>query len=270
MKKSLYIVAVVVLLIIFGVSAFKVGSYLVEGKQQEEKFDEMAAQVQAAQQAAKETTEATEATEETEETEETVPTTEGEPVMMPGYAELHEQNPHMVGWIKIEGTKMDYPVMHSPDKPNFYLEHDFDGNKSARGCIYAREECDLFEPTDNITLYGHNMRDGSMFASLNAYVNKETWDNNSLIFFDNLYEAHVYQIFAVFTTTASVGEGFPYHQMDNAASADEFNQFIRNCKNLQLYETGITPIYGDKIICLSTCEYSQENGRLVVAAVRIS
>ena len=267
MKKSLYIVAVVVLLIIFGVSAFKVGSYLLEGKQQEEKFDEMAAQVQAAQQAAKETTEATE---ETQEEEESVPTTVGEPVMMPGYAELHEQNPHMVGWIKIEGTKLDYPVMHSPDKPNFYLEHDFDGNKSARGCIYAREECDLFEPTDNITLYGHNMRDGSMFAPLNAYVNKETWKNNSLIFFDNLYEAHVYQIFAVFTTTASVGEGFPYHQMDNAASAQEFEQFIQNCKNLQLYETGITPIYGDKIICLSTCEYSQENGRLVVAAVRIS
>jgi sortase B len=228
---------------------------------------QMAAQVQAAQQAAKETTEATGAT---EETEETVPTTEGEPVMMPGYAELHEQNPHMVGWIKIEGTKMDYPVMHSPDKPNFYLEHDFDGNKSARGCIYAREECDLFEPTDNITLYGHNMRDGSMFASLNAYVNKETWDYNSLIFFDNLYEAHVYQIFAVFTTTASVGEGFPYHQMDDAYDEEEFADFIRNCKDLQLYETGITPVYGDKIICLSTCEYSQENGRLVVAAVRMS
>ena len=94
MKKSLYIVAVVVLLIIFGVSAFKVGSYLLEGKQQEDKFDNMAAQVQAAQQAARETTEATE---ETKEADESVPTTVGEPVMMPGYAELHEQNPHMVG-----------------------------------------------------------------------------------------------------------------------------------------------------------------------------
>lgn len=268
MKKSLYIVAVVVLLIVFGVSAFQVGSYFVEGKQQEEKFEDLAAQVQAAQEAARETTEATEAAEPTE--GETVPTTEGEPVMQPGYAELHEQNPDMVGWIKIEGTKLDYPVMHTPDRRDFYLEHDFEGNKSARGCIYMREECDIFRPTDNITLYGHNMKDGSMFAPLNAYVNKETWDNNSLIFFDNLYEAHVYQIFSVFTTTASVGEGFPYHQMEDAADETEFTNFIRNCKNLQLYETGITPVYGDKIICLSTCEYSQENGRLVVAAVRIS
>jgi len=268
MKKSLYIVAVIVLLIVFGVSAFMVGSYFLEGKQQEEKFDDLAAQVQAAQEAAKQTTAATEDPEATE--GETVPTTEGEPVMQPGYAELHEQNPDMVGWIKIEGTKLDYPVMHTPDRRDFYLEHDFEGNKSARGCIYMREECDIFRPTDNITLYGHNMKDGSMFAALNAYVNKETWENNSLIFFDTLYEYHVYQIFSVFTTTASVGEGFPYHQMEDAETEAEFTDFISTCKRLQLYETGITPVYGDKIICLSTCEYSQENGRLVVAAVRIS
>jgi len=269
MKKSLYIVAVVVLLIVFGVSAFQVGSYFLEGKEQEQKFDELASAVESAQEAAKATSEATEAPQATVEGE-TVPTTEGEPVMLPGYAELNAQNPDMVGWIKIEGTKLNYPVMHTPNSRDYYLNHDFDGNNSARGCIYMREECDIFRPTDNITLYGHNMKNGSMFATLNSYVNKETWENNSLIFFDNLYEAHVYQIFAVFTTTASVGEGFPYHQMEDAADEAEFNNFIQTCKRLQLYETGITPVYGDKIICLSTCEYSQENGRLVVAAVRIS
>ena len=267
MKKYLYIAAVIVLLIVFGVSAFYVGSYFLESKQQEEKFDDLAAQVQAAQQAAAETTQPAETTEATEETE---PSTVGDPVMLPGYAELHEQNPDMVGWIKIEGTKLDYPVMHTPHSTDFYLKHDFEGKESARGCIYMREECDIFRPTDNITLYGHNMKDGSMFATLNSYVDKKTWEINSLIFFDNLYEAHVYQIFAVFTTTASVGEGFSYHQMEDAADEAEFTEFIRTCKRLQLYETGITPIYGDKIICLSTCEYSQENGRLVVAAVRIS
>lgn len=270
MKKSLYIVAVVVLLIVFGVSAFQVVSYFVEGKQQKDKFNDLAASVQAAQDAAKQT-EATEATEPSEtEDGETTPTTEGVATMLPGYEELHKQNPDMVGWIKIEGTKMDYPVMHTPNNRDFYLKHDFEGNYSDWGCIYMREECDIFRPTDNITLYGHNMKDGSMFAPLNAYVNKEAWDYNSMIFFNNLYEEHVYQIFAVFTTTASVGEGFPYHQMEDAADEAEFTEFINTCKRLQLYETGITPVYGDKIICLSTCEYSQENGRLVVAAVRMS
>ena len=269
MKKNLYIIAVIVLLIVFGISAFQVGSYFLEGKEQEKKFDELSAAVEAAQQQA--ATQTTEAGGETKpEEEEPVETTTGEPVMLPGYADAYELNPDLVGWIKIEGTKMNYPVMQTPNTPNFYLDHDFDKDPSARGCIYAREECNILAPSDNITLYGHNMKDGSMFATLNPYVNKETWDYNSLIFFDTLYEAHVYQIFAVFTTTASVGEGFPYHDMIDAANEQEFNEFIKTCKKLQLYETGITPIYGDKVICLSTCEYSQENGRLVVAAVRIS
>lgn len=268
MKKSLYIIAIVVLLIVFGISAFQVGSYILESKQQADKFEDLAASVQAAKEAA--ATETTKPTETTSETDPTVETTEGEPVMLPGYAELYEQNPDLVGWIRIEGTKMDYPVMQTPSKKDFYLNHDFDGNSSARGCIYAREECDVFQPTDNVTLYGHNMKDGSMFATLNDYVFKETWEYNSFIFFDTLYEYHVYQIFAVFTTTATLGEGFSYHQMEQAADEEEFNEFIKTCKKLQMYETGITPIYGDKIICLSTCEYSQENGRLVVAAVRIS
>lgn len=269
MKKSLYIAAIVVLLLVFGFSAFKVGSYILESKQQEEQFDDLASAVEQAQAAAAtETTEATEAAQ----TDETEPeeTTEGEPQMLPGYAELYEENPDMVGWLKIEGTKLNYPVMQTPDNKDYYLKKDFHGNYSDHGCIYAREECDVFLPSDNITLYGHNMRDGSMFAPLNAYADKKTWEFNPTIFFDTLYESHVYQIFAVFRTTTTVGEGFAYHQMEDAADEEEFEDFIATCKKLQIYETGITPVYGDKIICLSTCEYSQENGRLVVAAVRIS
>ena len=269
MKKSLYIAAIVILLIVFAVSAFQVGSYIIESKRQQDEFDDLAAAVESAQAAAAaETTEATAET--TESTEETVETTEGEPVILPGYAALYEENPDMVGWIKIEGTKLNYPVMQTPHDKDFYLDHNFEREHSDAGCIYAREECDIFRPSDNITLYGHNMKNGSMFAALNAYVNKEAWEYNSYIFFDTLYEAHVYEIFSVFTTTASLGEGFSYHQMEDAADEEEFNDFIATCKELELYDTGITPKYGDKIICLSTCEYSQDNGRLVVAAYRIS
>ena len=179
-------------------------------------------------------------------------------------------NNDMVGWIKIEGTKVNYPVMQTPDNPNYYLYRDFDGKDSARGCIYAREECDINDPSDNITLYGHNMRDGSMFAAANAYVHKATWEENPLIFFDTLYEYHTYKIFAVFKTSANIGEGFTYHNMIDAQNKEDFDQFIAKCKDLSFYDTGITPQYGDKIICLSTCEYTLDNGRLVIAAVRIS
>ena len=160
--------------------------------------------------------------------------------------------------------------MQTPNEANYYLNRSFDKTESARGSIYAREVCDINKPSDNITLYGHNMADGGMFACLHNYINKNAWDNNSLIFFDTLYEYHTYKIFAVFKTSANIGEGFSYHQFVDAANEEEFNEFVSTCKELAFYDTGITPVYGDKLICLSTCEYTLDNGRLVVAAVRIT
>ena len=269
MKKVLFSITIVLLLIAFGVSAFLVGSYLLEGKQQEESYNNLADIAAGGQTVDRETTQATE-TEETAETETTaaVETTEGG--MLPGYAEIYEMNNDTVGWIKLPGTELDYPVMQTPDRENFYLDKDFYGNKSTRGCIYAREVCDINEPSDNVTLYGHNMADGSMFAALNAYVSKTAWDNNSLIFFDTLTEYHTYKIFAVFKTSANLNQGFSYHQFVDADNEEEFNEFVKTCKDLSFYDTGITPVYGDKMICLSTCEYTLDKGRLFVAAVRIT
>ena len=83
--------------------------------------------------------------------------------MLPGYKELYEMNNDVVGWLKIEGTKLDYPVMQTPEDPNYYLYRDFDGKDSKRGTVYAWSEADINKPSDNITLFGHNMADGSMF-----------------------------------------------------------------------------------------------------------
>lgn len=268
MKKALYIVTIILLLVVFGFSAFQVINYFIEGKETQEQFDALAQIKEEAKNAAtaptQETVEATEPAEETE------PTGETEPTMLPEYAELYAINDDLVGWITIAGTRVDYPVMQTPDNPNYYLKRNFEGMDNVRGCIYVREECDVYMPSDNVTIYGHNMRDGSMFADLHKYLDKEVWEENPLIFFDTLYEYHTYKIFAVFNTTASIGEGFSYHQFEVAESEEDFNEFIATIKSLQEYETGITPVYGDKIICLSTCEYTQDNGRLVVAAVRIS
>ena len=250
--KIVYIAVIVILIGVFGFSAFQVGSYFLASRQQQNEFDELAAmKEQAAQQAT--------ATEETT-----------EPPILQDYAAIYEENNHVVGWIKIEGTKVNYPVMQTPEEPNYYLKRNFNGKYSEHGCIYAREECDINEPSDNITLYCHNMLDGSMFAALLDYEDKATWEYNPLIFFDTLHEYHVYKIFAVFKTTASIDEGFKYHNMIDALDEEDFNNFIATAKELSFYDTGITPEYGDKIICLSTCEYTLKNGRFVVAAVRIS
>ena len=268
MRKVLYTVTLVLLLAVFAFSGFQVVNYFIESKAQADEFEKLQQMKDNATQATESsaTTEASEPTE-TEATEQTGPT---EPQILPDYSELYKMNTDLAGWITIEGTDIDYPVMQTPDDPNFYLKKNFSGDYSSHGCIYAREECDINEPSDNITLYGHNMRDGSMFTSLNAYISEDTWKKNPLIFYDTLYEYHVYKIFAVFKTSANLGEGFTYHNMIDASSKEEFDEFIATCKELSFYDTGITPQYGDKTICLSTCEYTLNNGRLVVAAVRIS
>jgi sortase B len=268
MKKVLYIATILLLVAAFGFSAFQVGSYFLESKKQADRFDELSAMLEDT--TPPETQAAAQSTEGTGAAEETTAPTEHVDTYADRMKRIYDLNDDLVGWIKIDGTELDYPVMQTDvSNRDFYLEHDFDGENSKRGCIYAREECDVSAPSDNITLYGHNMADGSMFAALNAYTEKEAWENNSLIEFGNLTERHTYKIFAVFKTSASLGKGFTYHQFADAKDEAEFNAFVSKCKELSFYETGETPKFGDKMITLSTCEYTLENGRLVVVAYRI-
>ena len=302
MKKGIFVVLVLVLVAAFAASAIYLAAYFTDSAKRQAEDDERANRVTELMQEYNEATVPTEtvstATIATEadfnpygtpgvsghEDEYYTPDVIEEPEnipqrpdlesghdLLPWYQELHDENPDMVGWLQIEGTKVNYPVMQtSEDNANYYLYRDFDKNESVRGSIYAQEACDIFKPSDNITLFGHNMKDGSMFAYLGNYYQKSAWENNPLIFFDTLNESHVYKIFAVFKTSGTDGVGFAYHLMSDAKDEAEFNQFVATCKELAFYDTGITPVYGDKLLCLSTCEYTIDNGRFVVAAVRIT
>ncbi len=189
--------------------------------------------------------------------------------VLPEYAQLYELNPDLVGWISIEGTKINYPVMQTPDRTDYYLHRDFYGKESAHGCIYVREQCDVVTPSDNLTIYGHRMRDGSMFKGLLEYMDEDYYESHRYIEFNTLTERHTYEILAVFKTVAISG-GFYYHTFVNAGSEAKFDGFVDQCKELALYDTAVTAQYGDKLITLSTCEWSQTDGRLVVVAKRIA
>lgn len=190
----------------------------------------------------------------------------GEPVeVLPDFAQLYTMNNDLVGWIRIPGTKIDYPVMQTPEQTDFYLRRDFDKKKNTHGCIYAKEECDL-SLSDNVTIYGHYMRNGSMFAGLGKYKKKNFWQDNKYILLDTLTQRRTYEIFAVFVTTASQGQGFQYHTFIQADTQQQYDEFVAQCKALSLYATGITPQYGEKLITLSTCDKDLVNGRLVVVA----
>ena len=191
-----------------------------------------------------------------------------EPTMLARYEALYRENNDLVGWIKIDGTNINYPVVQSKDAPNFYLKHDFEKNYTDYGCPYAQQNCDVQAPSDNVVLYSHNMKDGTMFSDLTNYKSESFWAQHRTIQFDTLTQKNEYTVIAAFKGEAA--ELFAYNAFVDAATPEEFDAYVAAVKELALYDTGISAAYGDKLITLSTCEYSFENGRMVVVAKRTS
>ena len=191
-----------------------------------------------------------------------------EPTMLARYEALYRENDDLVGWIKIDGTNINYPVVQSKDAPNFYLKHNFEKNYTDYGCPYAQQNCDVQAPSDNVVLYGHNMKDGTMFCDLTNYKSESFWAQHRTIQFDTLTQKNEYTVIAAFKGEAA--ELFAYNAFVDAATPEEFDAYVAAVKELALYDTGISASYGDKLITLSTCEYSFENGRMVVVAKRTS
>lgn len=184
------------------------------------------------------------------------------------YAEVYAQNNDFVGWLCIEGTNINYPVMQTPEDPNYYLKRAFDHSYSDYGVPYVQENCAL-GISDNIVIYGHNMSNGSMFADLCRYEKKSFWQEHPMIHFDTLSGYGEYEIVTVFKTVAYSQEGFKYYHFVDAESKADFNAFLAQCRELELYDTGVDAEYSDQLITLSTCEYSRKNGRMVIVAKKI-
>ena len=121
-----------------------------------------------------------------------------------GILALHEENPDCIGWLTIEGTKIDYPVMYRPGDKNYYLHRDFNGDYSANGCLFLAEEC-VPGDSDNLIIYGHHMNSGKMFADLEKYKDKGFYEEHPTILFRTIWGNEQYQIFAAFTTPVYTG-----------------------------------------------------------------
>lgn len=180
------------------------------------------------------------------------------------YAELYAQNSDFIGWLRIDGTGIDYPIMQSKDDPDFYLKHNFSKEYSRFGIPYMQENCGL--SSDHIIIYGHNIKSKSMFNELTEYKNKAFYTAHKYITFDTLDEQRTYEVIATFKTVAYSDSGFQYYDFVNANTAEEFDDYVAKSRALSFYDTGVAAEYGDKLLTLSTCEYSQKNGRLAVVA----
>ena len=158
MKKTICIILIVAFVALFGTSAYLIYDHYRQEEQQAELYDGLAGIVDTAA--------------ETEEPAEPILYTE-EKTVLPELAELYQQNRDLAGWIRIEDTNINYPVMHTPDNPDFYLKHSFDKEYSDYGCPYVQENCDVQLPSDNVIIYGHHMKNGSMFADLEKFKSQD-------------------------------------------------------------------------------------------------
>ncbi len=185
------------------------------------------------------------------------------------YVSLFEQNPDLVGWIKIGNTRIDYPVMQTPDRPNYYLQRDFNETYSKHGTVYVKETADVKAPSDNMTLFGHRMNDGTMFSDLLKYQDEDFFLANPTITFDTIYAHGNYQILAAFPISTVDGSYFPYYAFIGG-NAQQFADYVEKCKELSLYDTGVDAVKGDRLITLSTCgDAIDKNKRFVVVAKKI-
>lgn len=199
----------------------------------------------------------------------TMPTEQTQPPeILPQYAELADQNPEMVGWIRIADTTLDYPVMHTPEDPQKYLHLSFEEEYSYPGLPFIDANCTM--DSDNLLIYGHNMPNGTMFRSLMKYQEKNYWQAHPTIRFDTLYEEQEYEVLAAFYDRVyyKTEDVFKFYQFIDAEDEQDFDNAIAQFQSKALYDTGVTATYGDKLITLVTCAYHTDNGRFVVVAKR--
>ena len=188
------------------------------------------------------------------------------------YATVYKMNNDVVGWIQIPGTKVNYPVLQRKDTPNYYLRRDFYEENARHGSIYAYEEADFKDVSDNITLFGHNMGDNTMFAGLHDYEKEEFYQAHPYILFDTLTSHQVYKVVSVFYTNVDVTNGFVYHDITDFEDEHAFYAFIEDCTDRAMYDTGTSFVYGDKLLTLSTCDnnVADDSIRFVVVAKKVS
>ena len=185
---------------------------------------------------------------------------------MEKYRALFDQNSDFVGWISIDGTNINYPVMWTPNNPNYYLKHSFEKEYSDYGVPYIDEDCVMGE-SNNYVIYGHHMKNETMFHDLCNYASKDFYVEHPTIKFGTLFGFGEYQIVAVFRFDMN-NDTFRYNQFTDM-DEEHFKNFMNSVHLRQLYDTGVDAEYGDHLITLSTCEYTYTNGRFVVVAKKV-
>lgn len=203
--------------------------------------------------------------------DETSASLSGGPVVMGKFTQLYEENHDFAGWLRIPGTKIDYPVMSREGDNNYYLDKNFEGQKDKNGLLILDYRNDVTADRQNLIIYGHNMRTGVMFGTLKNYKEKAFCEEHMTIRFDTLYEECEYRVVAAMLGSVAYEDEdvFRYYDAIDISTEENFNAFKENVMSNAIYTTDVTITYGDSCLILSTCDNYKEDGRFVVIAKKI-
>ena len=185
--------------------------------------------------------------------------------------ELQKVNPEVVGWLEIEGTNISYPVCQA-DNNDYYLTHSYKKEKVTGGSLFLDKDYDFTIPSSNLLIYGHRNTKGLLFEDLIKYQDENFYNSHKIIRFTTATEDSTYEVMAAFNSRVYYQDEtnvFRYYYFVNAENKSEYDEFVENCKKSSLYDTRVTAEYGDQLLTLSTCEYSQRDGRFAVVAKKI-
>ena len=191
------------------------------------------------------------------------PETEPEPIFTRNLSPLFEKNNDCIGWICIPDTAVDYPVMHTPQDQEKYLHKNFDRKYSASGVPFMQGNNTL--EGDNIIIYGHNMKNGTMFATITRYREKAFCAKHPTIEFETGQGLKLYEVFAV----VKMKNNDVWYNFIEAVDEIDYRNKVEEIKSRALYDTGVTPQYGQQLITLSTCYGSTKNDRIIVIGVEM-
>lgn len=184
--------------------------------------------------------------------------------------QLLSENPDFKGWIKLSNTKIDNPI-YQAENNSFYLNHNQQKKKSVYGALYFdfKNKITEEEIDKNLVIYGHNMKNGSMFGNLKKLKNLNFYKENPLIEFSTLYKDSTYKIFAIFVLNANKKDdnGYIYNiYRHKFIDESDFDVWSAEAFARSIIDTSVDVEYGDNLITLVTCSSDFENARLVVMA----
>ena len=182
---------------------------------------------------------------------------------------LTEENPDIYAWIYIPNTQVDYPVLQHEGDDNYYLDHNLDGSSGYPGCIYSQSYNTKDFTDSNTVLYGHNMKNGSMFGSLHEFEDNEFFNENPYIYIYTPEKTLVYQIFAA--CEAGDTHLLYAYDFDTESGFDRFVSDINSVRDMRSHvRSGLGVVYGRKLVTLSTCIKGEPESRWIVAGVLLN